>query len=64
MNDSSLEWHLAHINVGRLVAGAGDRRTADFFAHLDRINAIADASPHRNDDQTSRATTTNWRTQR
>ena len=38
-------WHLAQINVGRLTAPQGDPRTADFFAALDRINALADASP-------------------
>lgn len=39
------QWHLAQINVGRLTAPKGDPRTADFFAALDRINALADASP-------------------
>lgn len=38
-------WHLAQLNAGRLVAPQGDPRTADFFAALDRINALADASP-------------------
>jgi hypothetical protein len=38
-------WHLAQINVGRLVAPEGDPRIAPFFAALDRVNAIADASP-------------------
>lgn len=38
-------WHLAQINVGRLVALEGDPRTADFFAALDRINTVADSSP-------------------
>ena len=38
-------WQLAQINVGRLAAPRGDRRVADFFAALDRINALADASP-------------------
>lgn len=38
-------WHIAQINVGRLTAPAGDPQTADFFAALDRINALADASP-------------------
>jgi hypothetical protein len=37
-------WHLAQINVGRLIAPQGDPRTADFFAALDRINALAEAS--------------------
>lgn len=38
-------WHIAQINVGRLTAPQGDPRTADFFAALDRINALADESP-------------------
>jgi hypothetical protein len=38
-------WELAQINVGQLVAPEGDPQVADFFADLDRINAIADASP-------------------
>jgi hypothetical protein len=37
-------WHLAQLNVGRLVAPEGDPRVADFFADLDRINALADAA--------------------
>jgi hypothetical protein len=45
MNIDTPAWHLAQINVGRLVAPQGDPRTADFFAALDRINALADASP-------------------
>jgi hypothetical protein len=42
--DSGARWHLAQINVGRLVAPQGDPRTADFFSALDRINALAEAS--------------------
>jgi hypothetical protein len=38
-------WHLAQINVGRLVAPLGHPAVADFFGALDRINALADASP-------------------
>ncbi|HEV2569741.1 DUF3291 domain-containing protein [Sphingomonas sp.] len=38
-------WHLAQINVGRLTAPSGDPQVAGFFAELDRINALADASP-------------------
>lgn len=38
-------WHLAQINIGRLVAPAGDPRVQPFFDALDRINAIADANP-------------------
>lgn len=40
----SADWHLAQINIGRLVAPQGDPRVAPFFEALDRINALADAS--------------------
>ncbi len=39
------DWQLAQVNIGRLVAPSDDRQVAGFFAELDRINAIADASP-------------------
>jgi hypothetical protein len=38
------EWQLAQINVGRLVAPQGDPQVQPFFAALERINALADAS--------------------
>jgi hypothetical protein len=38
-------WHLAQINVGRLVAPEGDPRVRPFFDALDRVNALAEASP-------------------
>ncbi|MCU0886134.1 MAG: DUF3291 domain-containing protein [Beijerinckiaceae bacterium] len=38
-------WNLAQINVGRLVAPAGDPQVAPFVAALDRINALADQAP-------------------
>lgn len=38
-------WHLAQINVGRLVAPHGDPAVQPFFDALDRINALADESP-------------------
>lgn len=38
-------WHLAQVNIGRLVAPEGDRRVAPFFDALDRINALAETSP-------------------
>ena len=38
-------WHLAQINIGRLVAPQGDPRVQPFFDTLDRVNALADASP-------------------
>jgi hypothetical protein len=41
----SHDWHLAQINVGTLVAPRGDPAVQPFFDGLDRINALADASP-------------------
>lgn len=38
-------WHLAQINIGRLVAPAGDPRVQPFFDALDRVNALADGHP-------------------
>jgi len=38
-------YHLAQINIGRLRAPVDDPMIADFKANLDRINALADASP-------------------
>lgn len=39
------DWQLAQINIGRLVAEVGDPRVQPFFDALDRINAVAEASP-------------------
>jgi hypothetical protein len=39
------EWHLAQVNVARLVAPLTDPAMADFVANLAPINALADASP-------------------
>ena len=38
-------WHLAQINIAKLVGPEGDPRVQDFFDALDRVNAVADASP-------------------
>lgn len=38
-------WNLAQINIGRLVAPKEDPRVTGFFAELDRVNALAEASP-------------------
>ena len=38
-------WHIAQLNVGRSVAPPGSPELADFMAALDRINAMAEASP-------------------
>ena len=37
--------HLAQVNVGRMRGSNGDPQVAGFYAELDRINAIADATP-------------------
>ena len=39
------DYHLAQINIGRLVAPAGDPQVAAFFAQLDEINELAEKSP-------------------
>ncbi|MFG2696432.1 DUF3291 domain-containing protein [Kitasatospora sp. NPDC051984] len=38
-------YHLAQINVGRLVARPTSRRVAEFIAQLDEMNALAERSP-------------------
>jgi uncharacterized protein DUF3291 len=38
-------WHVAQLNVGRMVAPVTAPKVADFMANLDPINALADASP-------------------
>ncbi|WP_066808061.1 DUF3291 domain-containing protein [Sphingomonas asaccharolytica] len=38
-------WHLAQVNIGRLVAPEGDPRVQPFFDALDRVNALAEDSP-------------------
>lgn len=38
-------WRLAQVNIARLAAPADDPQVAPFFAELDRINALAEASP-------------------
>ena len=40
----SAGWHLAQVNIGRLVAPEGDPRVQPFFDALDRINALAEES--------------------
>jgi hypothetical protein len=39
------DWHIAQLNVGRIVAPTDSPVLADFMAALDRINALAEASP-------------------
>ena len=38
-------YHLAQINIARMLAPLTDAQMAGFVARLDEINAIADASP-------------------
>jgi hypothetical protein len=38
-------WHLAQLNVGRLLAPLDSRQLAGFVVMLDPINALADGSP-------------------
>lgn len=38
-------WNLAQINIGKMIAPQGDPRVQPFFDALDRVNALADASP-------------------
>jgi hypothetical protein len=38
-------WHLAQVNIGRIVAPMDDPRMAEFAAALAEINALAEASP-------------------
>ena len=40
-----MDYHLAQINIGRLVAPIDDPRIADFVAQLAPINALADSAP-------------------
>jgi hypothetical protein len=40
-----MDYHLAQINIGRLIAPIDDPRIADFVNQLEAINALADATP-------------------
>ncbi len=40
-----MDFRLAQINIGRLVAAIDDPRLADFVAQLDPVNALAEAAP-------------------
>ena len=42
---TAARWHLAQLNVGRMVAPTTAPQVADFMAALDPINALADAAP-------------------
>src|SRR5438874_6931151 len=38
-------WHLAQINVGKMLGSKGDPVVQGFYDALDEVNALADASP-------------------
>ena len=40
-----MPFHLAQINIGRLIAPMDDPRIADFIAQLAPVNALADGAP-------------------
>jgi len=40
-----MTYHLAQINIGRLIAPVDDPKIAEFVAQLDPINALADKAP-------------------
>src|ERR1700739_2236788 len=40
-----MNFHLAQINIGRLIAPIDDPRIAGFVSQLDPINALADQAP-------------------
>jgi hypothetical protein len=40
-----MTYHLAQINIGRLIAPVDDPRIAEFVAQLDPVNALADLAP-------------------
>ena len=40
-----MNFHLAQINIGRLIAPIDDPRIAGFVSQLDPLNALADAAP-------------------
>ena len=40
-----MAYHLAQINIGRLIAPIDDPRIAEFVSQLDPINALADGTP-------------------
>ena len=44
MSATRPEWHIAQLNVGRMVAPVTAPEVADFMANLEPINALADAS--------------------
>src|SRR5260370_11643532 len=43
--ESAMNYHLAQINIGRLIAPIDDPQIAEFVARLAPVNAIADKAP-------------------
>ena len=41
----AVKYHLAQINIGRLVAPLDDPKIAEFVAQLEPVNALADGAP-------------------
>jgi hypothetical protein len=39
------EWHIAQLNVGRILAPTDSPQLAEFMGRLDEINALADTAP-------------------
>ena len=40
-----MTFHLAQVNIGRVVAPVDDPKMAEFMAQLDEVNALAEAAP-------------------
>lgn len=40
-----MDWHIAQLNVGRILAPPGSPEVAEFMTALDGVNALADAAP-------------------
>ena len=40
-----MDWHIAQLNVGRILAPPGSAEVAEFMAALDGVNALADTAP-------------------
>jgi uncharacterized protein DUF3291 len=43
-NAAPVNFHLAQVNIGRLIAPIDDPRIAGFVSQLDPVNALADAT--------------------
>ena len=54
---TNASWHLAQVNIGRFRQPTDHPDNAVFMNNLDRVNAIAEASPRRNDNAKPRTRT-------